>query len=124
MISDSKEQVDPSSDPRVDTNITDGIKNLSIRPITFEPVVIGQDLVTSVQETLRDGLSLKSLKTLHKIRSKDIVTDASYNSAQVDSIVLTHNRGIHRALGVKVEILFQAAVATPVSKNGRGPSSH
>ena len=50
-ISDSKEQVDPSSDPRVDTHITDGIQKLSIRPITFEPVVIRQDLVTSVQET-------------------------------------------------------------------------
>ena len=47
-ISDSKEKVDPSSDPRVDTHITDGIKKLSIRPITFEPVVIGQDLVMSV----------------------------------------------------------------------------
>ena len=43
---DSVEQVDPSSDPRVDTHITDGIQKLLIRPITFEPVVIGQDLVT------------------------------------------------------------------------------
>ena len=55
-ISDSKEHVDPNSNPRVYTHITDGIQKLSIKPITFDPVVIGQDLVTSVQETSRNGL--------------------------------------------------------------------
>ena len=48
-ISDSKEQVGPSSDPRVDNHITNRIKKLSIIPITLKPVVIGQDLVTSVR---------------------------------------------------------------------------
>ena len=47
-ISDSVEQVDPSSYLRVDTHITDQIQKLSIRPITFEPFFIRQDLVTSV----------------------------------------------------------------------------
>ena len=37
----SVKQVDPSSNPRVDTHITYGIQKLSVRPITFEPVVIG-----------------------------------------------------------------------------------
>ena len=44
-ISDSKEQVDPSSNPRVDTRITDGIQKLSIGKILFEPAIIRQDLV-------------------------------------------------------------------------------
>ena len=47
-ISDSNKQVDPSSDPRVDTHIIDRIRKLSVRPITLDPVVIRQDLVTSV----------------------------------------------------------------------------
>ena len=47
-ISDSKEQIDPSRNPRVDTHITDGIQKLSIRPIPLGPVIIGKDLVTSV----------------------------------------------------------------------------
>ena len=59
-ISGSKEQVDPNSDSRVDTHITNGIQKLSIRPIIFEPVVIGQDIITSVRETSRDGLSEES----------------------------------------------------------------
>ena len=45
---DSVEKVEPTRNPRVDTHITDGIQKLSIIPITFEPVVIVQDLVTSV----------------------------------------------------------------------------
>ena len=46
-ISDFKEQVDTNIDTRVDTHITDGIQKLSIIPITFEPVVIRQDLFMS-----------------------------------------------------------------------------
>ena len=69
-ISDSKKQVDPSSNPRVDTHIIDIIRKLSVRPILFEPAVIGQDLITSVQETSCDSLSLKSLNLLHTIRLK------------------------------------------------------
>ena len=76
-ISDSKEQVDPSSDPRLDTHITNGTQKLSNRTITLKPVVIGQDLVTSVQETLREGLLLKILKPLHTISVKDIFTDVA-----------------------------------------------
>ena len=57
-ISDSNKQVDPCCDPRVDTHNIDRILKLSVRPITLEPVAIGQDLVTSVRETLRDGLLL------------------------------------------------------------------
>ena len=99
-ISDSKKQVDPSSNPRVDTHITDRIKKLSIRKITLEPVVIGQDLVTSVRETSRKGLSLKSLKLLHTISVKEIFTDAACNITQVDRIaVRTPIRDIHRTPG-------------------------
>ena len=47
-ISDSKERVDLVSNSIVDTQITHGIQKLSIRIITFEPVVIRKDLVTSV----------------------------------------------------------------------------
>ena len=44
---------DPSSDPRVATHITKRIKKLLISqiPVSFEPVIIGQDLVTSFLET-------------------------------------------------------------------------
>ena len=47
---DSAEQVDPISDPRLDTHINDGIQKLLISQISIsaELVVIGQDLVTSV----------------------------------------------------------------------------
>ena len=117
-ISDSKEQVDTSIRPntdyveqvypirntRVDTHITDVIKKLPIRPITFEPVAIGQDLVTSVQETLIEGLSQESLKQLHTISSKDIVTDAACNSAQVDRIFRTSSRAINMTPRVNIEI--------------------
>ena len=117
-ISDSKEQVDtssrsrtesvgqvdPISDPRLDTHITDGIQKLSIRPITFDPVVIGQDLVTSVQETSRESLSQESLKPLHTIRSKEIITDAACNSTQVDRIVWTPSRDIHMTPRVNIEV--------------------
>ena len=69
------------------------------------PVVIGQDLVTSVRETLREGLSLKSLKPLHTISVKEIVTDVACNSAQVDRIsVRTPSRAIHRTPGVNIEV--------------------
>ena len=39
----SAEQVDPNSDPRVATHITNGIPKLLINqtPVSFEPVVIG-----------------------------------------------------------------------------------
>ena len=101
-ISDSKEKIDPSSNPMVDTHITNKIQKLSIRPITFEPVFIGQELVMSVQETLRDGLSQESLKPLHTISSKEIVTDAACNSVQVDRIVRTPSRATHIIPGVNI----------------------
>ena len=47
-LSDSKEQVDPNINPRVDTYNTDGNQKLSIIPSNFEPVIIRQDLVMSV----------------------------------------------------------------------------
>ena len=104
-ISYCKEQVDPSSDPRIDTHITDRIQKLSIRPITLEPVVIGQDLVMSVQETSRNGFSLKSLNPLHTISVKDIVKEAACKSAQVDRIaVRTPIKTIHNQLGVNVDV--------------------
>ena len=54
----STEQVDPSSDPRVYTHITNGIQKWLIIqiPLSFEPVVIREYLFTSVQEKLREGL--------------------------------------------------------------------
>ena len=108
-ISDSKEQietssrlrtysfkqVDPNSDPRVDNHINDRIQKLLIRPILFEPAVIGQDLVTSVRETLQEGLSRESLKPLHTINSKKIVMGTACDSTQVDRIVWTPRRAIH-----------------------------
>ena len=104
-ISDSKEQVDPSSYPRVDTHITDGIPKLSIRLITLNPVVIGQYLFMSVQETFLEGLSLESLEPIHTISVKGIVTDAACNSAQVDRIAVhTPSRDIHKTPGVNVDV--------------------
>ena len=47
----------------------------------------------------------ESLNTLHTISSKDIVTDAVCNIAQVDMIVLTPSRAIHMTPRVKVEVL-------------------
>ena len=110
-ISYSKENFDPISDPRVDTDITDGIQKLSIIPITFEPVIIGKDLVASVQETLRDRLLRESLKTLHTISSKEIVTDAACNSVQVDRIVRNPIRAIHRTSGVNLEVFSPSRVS-------------
>ena len=104
-ISDSKEQVNPSSNPRVDTHITDGIQKLSIRPITLESVVIGQNLITSDQETSRGGFSLKSFNPLHTISVNEIVTDAACNSTQVNRIaVRTPSRAIDNRLGVYVDV--------------------
>ena len=104
-ISDSKRQVDPSSDARVDTHITDGIRKLPIRPITLGPVVIGQDLVTSVRETSCEGLLLKILKPLHTISLKEIVMDVACNSTQVYRIAVWNPiRAIHRTPGVNVFI--------------------
>ena len=101
MISDSNKQVDPSSNPRVDTHIINRIRKLSVRPITLEPVVIGQDLVTSVRETSRNGLLLKSLNV------KEIVTYAACNSAQVDRIaVWTPSRDIHNQPEVNVDVFI------------------
>ena len=63
---------DPSSDPRGATRITNWIQKLLINqiPVSFEALVIGQDLVTGVQETSREGLSQESLKPLQTISSK------------------------------------------------------
>ena len=106
-ISDTKEQVDPRSNPRLDTHITTGIQKLSIRPITIEPVIVGHDLVTSVLETSRDGLLLKSLKSIHKISVKEIFTDTACSSVQVDKIaVRTPSRAIHRTPGVNVDVFI------------------
>ena len=52
-ISNSNKQVDQSSDPKEYTHIIDRISKLSVRPILFEPSVIGvigKDLVMNVQE--------------------------------------------------------------------------
>ena len=98
-ISDSNKQVDPSSDPRVDTHIIDRIRKLSVRPITLELVVIKQDIVTSVQETSRNGISPNSLNV------KEIIKDVACNSAQVDKIfVRTPSRAIHDQPGVNVDV--------------------
>ena len=69
---DSAKQVDPSSDPRVATHITNGIQKLLISqiPVSFEPVVISQDLVTSIQETSLEDLPRESLKPFQTIISK------------------------------------------------------
>ena len=88
----------------VDTHITDGIQKLSFRPITFEPVVIGQDLVTSVQEKARVGLSIESLKPFHTISLKEIIMDAACNSAQVDMIFRSPSRAIHMTPKVTIEV--------------------
>ena len=77
-ISYYNKQVDPSSNPKEDTHSIDRIRKVSVRPILFKPAVIGQDLVTSVRETLCDGLSPNILSV------KEIVTDALCNSAQVN----------------------------------------
>ena len=79
-INDSKKQVDPSSNPKEDTHIIDWIRKLSVRTILFNPAVIGQDFITSVRETSRDGFSLKSFSPLNTISSKEIVTGAACNS--------------------------------------------
>ena len=98
-ISDSKKQVDTRTDPKEYTHIIDRICKLSVRPITLEPVVIGQDLITSVQEISRDGLSLKILNV------KEIVTDAACNITQVDRIVFwTPRRAIHNQPGVNIDV--------------------
>ena len=51
MISDSNKQVDPRSNPMVETHIVDIVRKLSVVVRIFEPAVvgvIGQDLVTYV----------------------------------------------------------------------------
>ena len=102
-IFDSKEQVDPNSDPRIDTHINDRIQKLSIRPITLKPVLIGQDLVTSARKTSRDGFSLNIFNPLHTISVKEIVTEMECNSSQVDRIsVRTPIKTIHNQPGVNV----------------------
>ena len=56
-IRDSNKQVDPRSDPKEETHIIDRIRKLSVRQL-FEPAVIGvigQDLVTNVQENFGHG---------------------------------------------------------------------
>ena len=117
-ISDSKEQVDTSSrsntdyikrvdlisDPRIDTHITNGIKKLSIRTITFESVMIGQYLVMSVQDSSQDGILRESLKPLHTISLKEIVTDRACNIVQVDRIIWNPSRDIHMTQRVKIEV--------------------
>ena len=110
-ISDSKKQVDPSSDPRIDTHITNGIQKLSIRAITFKPVLIRQDLVMSVQETFCDGLLGESLKLLHMISVNEVFTDTACNSAQIDRIVWTHNRAIHRTPAFNVEFFSPSRIS-------------
>ena len=84
-ISDSHKQVDPRSDPKADTHIFDRIRKLSVG--TFKPSVIGvigQDLVTNVQENLRMDLSLNSLSLLNTNTSEAIVIGWACKSAEVD----------------------------------------
>ena len=85
-ISYSNKQVDTSSDPKEETHISNIIHKWSVRQL-FEPAVIGvigQDLITNVQENSRVYLSLKSLSLLNTITPKAIVTGAACKSAQVD----------------------------------------
>ena len=87
MISNSNKPVDPSSNPNIETHIINKIRKLSVRPILFNPSaigVIGQDLVTNVRENSRVELSLKSLSPLNAMSSKEVVTGAACNIAQVD----------------------------------------
>ena len=59
----------------------------------------------SAQETSREGLSLKSLKPLHTISVKEIVTETACNRAQVDRItVRTPSRYIQITPGVNVYV--------------------
>ena len=89
----------------VDTNISNGIQKLLISqiPISVEPFVIGQDLVTSVRETSREGIFIESLKPLHMISLKEIITGAACGSAQVDRIFRTPSRAIHMKPRVNIE---------------------
>ena len=103
-ITYSVKQVDPSSDPTVDTHITDRIKKLITILITFDPVVIKQDLVMSVRETSREGLSKVILIRIHTIKSKNIIADTAYDSAQVDRIVWNPSRDMHMTPRVNIEV--------------------
>ena len=74
-ICDSNKQVDASIEPKEETHIIDRIRKLSVRQL-FEPAVIGvigQDLVTNVQENSSVDLSLESLSPLNTIMLKAIV---------------------------------------------------
>ena len=74
-IRDSNKQVDASSKPKEETHIIDRIHKLSVRQI-FDPAVIGvigQDLVTNVQENSRVQISLNSFSLLNTIMLKVIV---------------------------------------------------
>ena len=105
---DSAEQVDPNSNPRVDTHITDVIQKLLINqiPVSFYPVIIVQDFVTSVQETSREGLLWESSKLLQTISLKDIRTGAARESGHVERIVQTPSRAICNSPGVNVEVFI------------------
>ena len=75
---------EPISDPKEENHIIDIIRKLSVRPILFEPAVIGvirQDLVTNVRENSRVEISLKSLSPINTISLKEIVTGTACNGA-------------------------------------------
>ena len=85
-ISDFNKQVDPSRNPKEKIHIIHRIRKLSVRQL-FDPDVIGiigQDLITDVQENSRVELSLKSLSQLNTITSKAIVIGSACKCAQVD----------------------------------------
>ena len=86
-IGDFNKQVDPSRNPKEKIHIIHRIRKLSVRQL-FDPAVIGiigQDLITDVQENSRVELSLKSLSPLIKVTLKEIVTGAACNTAQLDT---------------------------------------
>ena len=104
-----KKQVDRSSNPKEETHIIDRIRKLSVRPILFEPAiigVIGQDLVMNVQKNLHMEISLEILSPLNTISSKDIVTGTVWNNAQVD-------RNIWNCTPVDRNIRDPSRVGTP-----------
>ena len=65
----SDPKINPASDPRVATHVTNGIQKLLINqiPVSFEPVVSGQDLITIFRETSQEGLSRDIFKPLQII---------------------------------------------------------
>ena len=86
-ISDSNKQVDPRSNPKVETHIIDRVRKLSVGVGIFEPAVIGvigNDLVTNVLENLRVELSVNILSPLNTNMSKVFVVCSACKSVEAD----------------------------------------